>query len=107
MKPLVAFGSRKNLDPATIILLKAETNYTYLYFNDGSRILSSTTLGILETRLKDFPFIRPNRSVLINMDYILESDLLQLKMTNNEIVKISRRRINVLHNLETNYRKAV
>ncbi|HLO42694.1 MAG TPA: LytTR family DNA-binding domain-containing protein [Leadbetterella sp.] len=92
MKKLVSFGSRKELDPEKVDFLKAEINYTHIYLNDGSRILSSTSLGILESRLKPFAFCRPNRSHLVNARFIKRTTEEALVLQNNEIVKISRRR---------------
>jgi DNA-binding LytR/AlgR family response regulator len=93
-KLLVHLGGRMKIDPNTILLLKADLNYTHVYLEDGSTVLSSTTLGILAQRLKNFSFFRPNRSVLINLDYMVEFEhsSAEIKMENNETFKISRRR---------------
>lgn len=93
-EPLLHIGGRLKVAPKNIRLLKAEINYTQIYLEDGSTLLSSITLGILEKRLQDFPFFRPNRSVLINLDYMVdfEAASAQIKMVNNETFKISRRR---------------
>ncbi|MER0439958.1 LytTR family DNA-binding domain-containing protein [Emticicia sp. W12TSBA100-4] len=93
-EPLLHIGGRLKVAPKNIRLLKAEINYTQIYLEDGSTLLSSITLGILEKRLQDFPFFRPNRSVLINLDYVVdfEAASAQIKMENNETFKISRRR---------------
>ncbi|MBA4853868.1 LytTR family DNA-binding domain-containing protein [Emticicia sp. BO119] len=91
---LIPFGGRLKIDPTTVLLLKADINYTQVYLEDGSTVLSSVTLGTLAKRLQQFPFFRPNRSVLINLSYIVgyEQSSSQIKMGNNEIYKISRRR---------------
>ncbi len=64
---LIHLGSRKNISPANILMLKADTNYTIIYLDNGSKILSSTTLRKFEERLKDFQFFRPNRSIIFNL----------------------------------------
>jgi DNA-binding LytR/AlgR family response regulator len=91
---LVHLGGRMKINPDAILLLKADLNYTHVYLEDGSTVLSSTTLGILAQRLKNFSFFRPNRSVLVNLDYMVdfEAGSAQIKMENNEVFKISRRR---------------
>lgn len=91
---LLHIGGRLKIAPKNIRLLKAEINYTQIYLEDGSILLSSITLGILEKRLQDFTFFRPNRSVLINLEYMVdfEETSAQIKMKDNEIFKISRRR---------------
>lgn len=91
---LLHLGGQLKIAPKNIRLLKAEINYTKVHLDDGSTLLSSITLGILEKRLIEFPFFRPNRSVLINLDYMVdfEETSAQIKMKNNETFKISRRR---------------
>jgi DNA-binding LytR/AlgR family response regulator len=66
----VSLGSRQKASPIRILFLKADNNYTKIFFNDGSQILSSTTLGTIEQRLKPFNFFRTNRSTVINLDYL-------------------------------------
>jgi DNA-binding LytR/AlgR family response regulator len=97
---LIPFGGRIKINPKTILLLKAEVNYTQVYLEDGSSILSSITLGTLAKRLDKHPFFRPNRSVLINLEYMasFEKESAQIKMENNEVFKISRRRTKIFEN---------
>lgn len=91
---LICLGGRIKIDPKSILLLKADTNYTQIHCEDGSTLLSSITLGRLAKRLYQYSFFRPNRSVLINLDFMVdfEQNPAQIKMGNNEIFKISRRR---------------
>ncbi len=100
-EPLLHIGGRLRIAPQNIRLLKAEINYTQIYLEDGTTLLSSITLGILEKRLQDFSFFRPNRSVLINLDYVVdfEAASAQIKMENNETFKISRRRTKHFYNI--------
>ncbi len=100
-EPFLHIGGRLKIAPKNIRLLKAEINYTQIYLEDGSTLLSSITLGTLEKRLQDFPFFRPNRSVLINLDYVIdfEATSAQIKMKNNETYKISRRRTKRFYNI--------
>jgi DNA-binding LytR/AlgR family response regulator len=69
---LILIGGRKKICPNSILMLKANINYTQVYLEDGSLILSSTNLGILEKRLKDFDFFRTNRSTIINLQFVAE-----------------------------------
>jgi DNA-binding LytR/AlgR family response regulator len=66
----ISLGSRQKATPSQILYLKADRNYTEVYFNDGSRFLSSTTLGTLEQRLNSFSFFRTNRSTIINLNHL-------------------------------------
>jgi two-component system LytT family response regulator len=75
-------------------MLKADINYTHILLEDGSTILSSRTLGLFEKRLYSYSFFRPNRSVIINLDYMasFQKDSFTIKMENDELINISRRR---------------
>lgn len=80
-------------------MLKADVNYTNIYLDDGSQILSSTTIGILEKRLLAFNFFRPNRSVVINLKYISDfenkaqtGDFSKILLKNNQKIPLSRRK---------------
>lgn len=91
---LIDFGRRTKIDPRTILLLKADVNYTLVYLEDGSSFLSSTTLGRLARRLPEFSFFRPNRSVLVNLDFVTEYEKGSnaIRLNNNEVIHVSRRR---------------
>ena len=96
---LIHLGSRKNISPANILMLKSNINYTIIYLNDGSKIMSSTTLGKIEKRLKDFQFFRPNRSVIFNLDFMAEfedktksGNYGKILLKNNEKIALSRRK---------------
>lgn len=96
---LIHLGSRKNIAPECILMLKSDANYTIIYLEDGSKILSSTTIGKIEKRLKDFQFFRPNRSVIFNLDFMAEfEDKTQsgsfgkILLKNNEKIALSRRK---------------
>ncbi len=70
MKEEVLLGARTTALPEEIIQLEAKQNYTLVYFRDGSSMLSSTNLGVLEERLQSYAFFRVNRSILINLSYL-------------------------------------
>jgi two-component system LytT family response regulator len=81
--------------PDQILMLKADINYTHILMEDGRFLTSSRTLGIFERRLFNQSFFRPNRSVIINLNYIVgfEKDVSTIRMGNDESVIISRRRV--------------
>ncbi|MES2796880.1 MAG: LytTR family DNA-binding domain-containing protein [Bacteroidota bacterium] len=66
----ILLGGYRKISPSSILMLRADTNYTITYLVDGTHFLSATTLGILEERLKEFNFYRTHRSTLINLKYI-------------------------------------
>jgi DNA-binding LytR/AlgR family response regulator len=96
---LIHLGSRKNISPSNILMLKSDINYTIIYLKDGSKIMSSTTMGKIEKRLKDFHFFRPNRSIIFNLDFMADfEDKAQsgsfgkILLKNNEKIALSRRK---------------
>lgn len=96
---LIHLGSRKNISPANILMLKADINYTVIYLDNGSKIMSSTTLGKIEKRLKDFQFFRPNRSIIFNLEFMADyenkaqsGDFGNILLKNNEKIPLSRRK---------------
>lgn len=78
-----------------ILMLKADINYTHILMNDGSYVTSSRTLGIFEQRLSNQAFFRLNRSVIINLNYMIDfqSEASIIRMGNDEAIAISRRRV--------------
>lgn len=97
---LIHLGSRKKIAATRIIMLKSELNYTTIYLDDGSKILSSTTMGKIEKRLKHFQFFRPNRSTVFNLAYMASHGVTAEKnaagniwLKNNVKISLSRRRI--------------
>jgi DNA-binding LytR/AlgR family response regulator len=69
--PRVHVGSRQYLSPNEILHLESESNYTQILMADGQKILSSTTLKVIESRLMPFKnFVRINRQSIVNFDLI-------------------------------------
>ncbi|WP_128547746.1 response regulator [Larkinella soli] len=56
-------------DP-TIIYLEADASYCWLYNADGTRTLTSRTLKYHQTRLTGVQFVRLNRTIIVNRQYI-------------------------------------
>jgi two-component system LytT family response regulator len=96
---LINIGGYEKISPTNIMMLKADSNYTVIHLVDGKQILSSTNIGILEKRLKDFLFFRPNRSVIINLEFMSAfvnkektGDCMRIRMKNDTDISISGRR---------------
>ena len=101
-KLLVPIGDCKKISPTTIVMLKANSNYTLIYLENGKNFLSSINLGKLEKRLKEFDFFRPTRSTLINLQHIshLKFDnknlhIRYIQMSNNNEISVSRRKTKI------------
>ncbi|WP_341225729.1 LytTR family DNA-binding domain-containing protein [uncultured Arcticibacterium sp.] len=75
MKTTIHLGARTSAATHEIVKLEAQDNYTLVHFIDGTKLLSSTTLGILEERLSDCRFFRVNRSTVINLQYLRQFNI--------------------------------
>lgn len=96
---LISIGGRKKIAPTRILMLKADINYTLVFLDDGSKILSSTTIGILEKRLKEYSFFRTHRSTIINLQYFSNfectdkiSSFSIIRLKNDAKIPLSRRK---------------
>jgi two-component system, LytTR family, response regulator len=76
-----------------VVLLEAETNYTVFMMSDGKKITSSSTMKRFENVLPKNTFLRINRNIILNKDYIKNIQHNQIEMTTNQVVAISRRRM--------------
>lgn len=102
MKPntLIHIGAYEKVPPTTILMLKADSNYTTIYLEDGKQILTATNIGILEKRLSAYQFFRLNRSTVVSLSYISKfgdknkmGDSSVIVLKNDEEIKISRRKV--------------
>jgi len=58
------------LDGGDIIHCEADSNYSYVYVNDGRKIVASKTLTMLEQLLDPSQFVRIHRSHIVNVNYV-------------------------------------
>lgn len=67
----VHIGSWLHVPPNSIKLLKADVNYTHVYFFDQpQQVVVSTTLKTLENRLSSENFLRVNRKEMVNKEFV-------------------------------------
>ncbi len=92
-RPQVHVGSRQYLAPNEILHLESDLNYTQILLADGKRILSSTTLKIIESRLMPFKnFVRINRQSIVNLDLVEKIENQTLFLPGERKIIFSRRR---------------
>jgi DNA-binding LytR/AlgR family response regulator len=85
---------KKKILPAQVIMLVADSNYTQIYFEDGTKILVSMTLGKVQTLLDTGKnFIRIHRSFVVNRNFIENFDSSNIYLPNKQAIHISRRRL--------------
>ena len=90
--PQVHVGSRKYLAPSEILHLESDINYTQILLANGKKILSSTTLKIIENRLSPFKnFVRINRQSVVNLDLVEKIENQTLFLPGERKIVFSRR----------------
>ncbi|MBB3842024.1 two-component system LytT family response regulator [Runella defluvii] len=77
-----------------IVFLRGCKNYTFCHLTDGQILLLSKTLKYYEQLLARHGFVRPNKSYLLNTNYVLEYTASEIIMCTHECVGISRRKRN-------------
>jgi two-component system LytT family response regulator len=60
------------VDKANIIRVEAMSNYSVFILSDAKKIVVSKTLKEYEPALDDSRFMRVNRSVIVNLDYVVK-----------------------------------
>ena len=58
------------VDPKDIIRCESDRNYTFIFLNDGRKILVSRTIKEYDEMLEDYNFFRIHQSHLINLHYL-------------------------------------
>jgi two-component system LytT family response regulator len=80
------------IDKGSIIRVEAMSNYSTFYLSDNKKIVVSKTLKEYENVLQEDVFLRINRSVIVNLDYIVKyrkGDGGTLEMTDGTEVEVS------------------
>jgi two-component system LytT family response regulator len=78
-----------------IIRCESDNTYTTFFTTDKKKILVSRTLKDVEQMLEEYRFFRVHNSHLINLDFVSEyfkGEGGQVKMADNSVVDVSRRR---------------
>lgn len=89
----IHLGSRTFIDPQEILHLESDINYTKILLSNGKKILSSTTLKIIESRLIPFKnFVRINRQSVVNLDLVEKIENQTLFLPGERKIIFSRRR---------------
>jgi two-component system LytT family response regulator len=90
--------SRKKLNVPykELVLFKADVNYTEIYLENGECMIVSKTLKEIEQRFaKNAEFVRTHKSFIVNIAHVVSfqvNDGMTIKLSNDEIATLSRRR---------------
>ncbi|MCP4437587.1 MAG: response regulator transcription factor [Aureispira sp.] len=89
---------------ADIVRLEADSNYTFAYFKDGSKVVTSKPLGFYEQLLVAFDFIRVHNKHIINLKYFkryIRGRGGMLELTTGDMITVAtRRKKDLLDNLK-------
>ena len=99
----------KKVNPANVLFLKADVNYTELFMQGGETLVVSKTLKELEKKFVPFDFFRTHKSFLVNLNYVIGYQIhegLLVKLDGEHNVNLSRRRkedfLKLFHNFPKN-----
>jgi DNA-binding LytR/AlgR family response regulator len=81
-----------------LIRMQADTNYTWLIWQNGERVLMPRTLKYYEERLPAEQFIRLHRHCIVNIKAIVRVERprcksMTVELNTGECIAVSRRRI--------------
>ncbi len=102
MEILINVGGRTKLLTKDVAYFEADINYTIIHYTIGKIRIVATTIGHIQDRIGD-GFIRPNKSFLINLEYINSCLLGELLLQNNLKINMSRRKKNQLTSIVENH----
>lgn len=80
------------IEISNIIYLIGEDNYSTFYLKNHTKKVISKTLKNYEEILEPHGFMRVHKSSLINLKHIKEVKLLEVIMSNDQVISVSRRR---------------
>jgi two-component system LytT family response regulator len=91
-----------------VMYLKAESNYTTLYFTGGNKIVATRSLGEFEKIINDPVFYRIHKSTIINLNYLRGYSSYEgnyAEMADGELLPVSRRKMNDFREVLRRYAK--
>lgn len=93
--PVIKLAGKKKINPAEVVFLKADINYTEVVLQDGERMIVSKTLKELEKTFLPYSFFRTHKSFMVNLKFVtgyhVHEEMI-VKLHNHEPVSLSRRR---------------
>jgi two-component system LytT family response regulator len=94
-----------------VVLFKADVNYTEIYLENGECMIVSKSLKEIEQRFaKNDNFIRTHKSFMVNVAHVVSfqlNDGMTIKLSNDEIATLSRRRKDDFLHTYRNHAKVV
>ena len=95
---ILGLSGREQIPTEEILYLQADVNYTTIYTKGKTKHTLSFTLRKVEERICSSNFLRINRGLSINRNYLLKISQLKkeayLTLSNGLVLPVSRRRFN-------------
>lgn len=92
---IIRLTGKKKVNPADVLFLKADVNYTEVFMQGGETLVVSKTLKELEKRFIQFDFFRTHKSFMVNLNHVIGYQIhegLMVKLDEQYNVNLSRRR---------------
>lgn len=102
MENLIKVGGGIKLLSKDVAYFEADINYTIIHYTIGKIKVVATTIGHIQERVGN-GFIRPNKSFLINLEFINSCLLGELLLQNDLKINMSRRKKNQLSLIVNNH----
>ena len=107
-KFMIHFRNRvQTVDIDQIMYCKADGNYSFIFLQDGKRIMMSRTLKYVVQRLSSPHFIRIHATYLVNPDFILrlhKDKNYQVELVNHTRLDVARSKRQIFRNkVKPNY----
>jgi two-component system LytT family response regulator len=91
----IRLNRKKKVNPAEVLFLKADVNYTEIILQGGEILIVSQTLKELEKRFIPFDFFRTHKSFMVNLNHVTGYQIhegLLVKLEEQYLINLSRRR---------------
>ncbi len=91
----IRLTGKKKVNPADVLFLKADINYTEVFLQGGETLIVSKTLKELEKRFVQYDFFRTHKSFMVNLNHVVGYQIhegLMVKLEEQYNVNLSRRR---------------
>lgn len=90
-----------------ILMFESDVNYSQIWLSNGKKVIVAKTLKQKSEIVKNSPFVRVNRQIMLNANYVKSLGNEQTKqtaeLTNGLKITFSRRRAAQAHNDIKNY----
>jgi two-component system LytT family response regulator len=91
----IRLAGKKKVNPAEVLFLKADINYTEVFLQGGETLIVSKTLKELEKRFVPYNFFRTHKSFMVNLKHVVGYQIhegLLVKLDEHYNIILSRRR---------------